>query len=319
MVLDWHPTASIAVLRKRADLTGRIREYFRRCGVMEVMTPVVSRNGTTEPGLRNRVLENRPGHPRQFLRTSPEAAMKRLLAAGSGDIYQLGPVFRDDEISRLHLPEFTLLEWYRIGLDHHQLMDEVDTILNVVGLDRSIERVSYAALWEEVLGVNPHMISTARLRQIGRMTNFGLTESNTEDRAALFDRIYVHYLEHALAGRGAVFVYDFPIELRGYARRSPSCDSTAERFELIIDGVEIANGYHEIGDSEEQQACFEEENALRAKRGLPVIVPDTKWLDALTHGFPSCSGVAIGLERLIMVMDNIEDIGGAVSFAFDLF
>lgn len=319
MDLDWYPSASVDVLRQRAELIGRIREYFQRRGVMEVMTPVVTRYGTTEPGLRNRVLEDRPGYPRHFLRTSPEAAMKRLLAAGSGDIYQLGPVFRDDEVGRLHLSEFTLLEWYRIGLDHHNLMDEVADILDIVGFRRPIKRISYAALWEEVLGENPHMIPTGRLRRIVQMAGPTLETIESEDRTALFDRIYVHYLEQALAERGALFVYDFPVELRGYARCSSSYDSKAERFELIIDGVEIANGYHEIDDAEEQRACFEEENALRAQRGLPVIVPDTTWLKALAHGLPVCSGVAVGLERLIMVLDNVRDIGGTVSFAFDIF
>lgn len=315
---EWRPSASVAHLRERAALTAALRGYFAAQGVCEVTTPVLSRYATPEPSLRNLAIEPSNEGPRFYLRTSPESAMKRLLAAGSGDVYQLGPVFRGEEAGRQHLPEFTLLEWYRVDFDHHALMDDVESLLRTAGFTQPISRVTYGALWERHVGLNPHELSTARLAEVARSTGFTVTASDADDRAALYDYIYAQCLEPALANEGAVFIHDYPLELRAYARVSPEDAHSAERFELVIDGIEIANGYHEISDPQEQRLCFEQDNMLRAKRGLPRVDADDAWLAALAEGFPACAGVALGIERLFMALYGLRQIADVASFAHDL-
>ena len=319
MAHEWLPAARISHLRKRAELTAAVRGYFAEQGVFEVTTPVLSPYATAEPSLRNLALETSHDSPRLFLRTSPESAMKCLLAAGSGDVYQLGPVFRGDEAGRLHLPEFTLLEWYRVDFDHHALMDDVQGLLSAAGFTKPVNRITYRALWERHVGANPHVLSTEDLAEIVGSTGFSLAARDTDDRAAFYDCIYAERLEPALANEGAVFIYDFPVELRAYARVSPDDARLAERFELIIDGIEVANGYHEIRDLDEQRWCFEQDNVLRAKRGLPIVEVDLAWLDALAHGFPACAGVALGIERLFMALHGTREIADATSFAADFY
>ena len=317
-VHDWGPSSSVECLRRRAALIARVRDYFTEQGALEVTTPILSRYATSEPALCNLALEPSGVGSRFYLRTSPESAMKRLLATGSGDIYQLGPVFRGDEAGRLHLPEFTMLEWYRLDFDHHALMDDVEALIRRAGFIRPITRITYRALWERHVGENPHVLTTARLADIVRDIGVNVTARDATDRAALFDYVYVQRLEPGLASEGAVFVYDFPRELRAYARLATHDTRIAERFELVIDGCEIANGYHEIWDVDEQRLCFEQDNALRARRGLPMIVVDSAWLDALAHGFPVCAGAALGIERLFMALEGIDSIAKATSFAEDL-
>ena len=318
MAHEWRPSASIEYLRKRAELTAAVRGYFAEQGVFEVTTPVLSHYATAEPSLRNLVVETSTDIRRLYLRTSPESAMKRLLAAGSGDVYQLGPVFRGDEAGRFHLPEFTMLEWYRVDFDHHALMDDVQGLLSRAGFTKPFNRITYGALWERHVGANPHELATGRLVEIVGSTGFHLAASDADDRAALYNYIYAQCLEPVLANEGAVFIYDFPVELRAYARVSPDDARLAERFELIVDGIEVANGYHEISDLDEQRWCFEQDNALRAKRGLPIVEADVAWLGALAHGLPACAGVALGIERLFMALHGTREIADVTSFGWDL-
>lgn len=315
---EWRPSATVPHLQERAELVARIRDYFVQQGVGEVTTPVLTRYPTAEPALRNLVVEPLAEDRRYYLRSSPESAMKRLLAAGSGDIYQLGPVFRGDEAGRLHLPEFTMLEWYRLDFDHHALMDDVESLLIAVHLTRPVNRITYAELWERHLDEDPNRLATPRLAEMAVAAGLRLAAGDAGDRSALYDSIYALCIEPELASEGVVFIYDFPAELRAYARLSAVDVRVAERFELIIDGIEIANGYHEVTDADEQRACFEQDNALRARRGLPVVDIDRGWLDALAHGFPACAGVALGVERLHMALAGMRDIAGATSFSGDL-
>ncbi|MCZ6893383.1 MAG: EF-P lysine aminoacylase EpmA [Gammaproteobacteria bacterium] len=311
MAHDQRPSVTVERLRYRARLIAQMRDYFDASGACEVTTPVLSRFATSEPALDSLALECTPVPGRRYLRTSPESAMKRLLAAGSGDIYQIGPVFRGGEAGRFHLPEFTMLEWYRRSFDHRQLMDDVEALLHSLGLNRPINRVSYAELWARHIGGDPHTITTARLADIANGKSTRLSPEDREDRSLLFDCIYVHRLEPALAVDGAVFLFDYPLELRAYARVSARGPRIAERFELIVDGTEIANGYHEITDVEEQRRCFEQDNALRMRRGRPKMNVDEDWLAALADGLPACAGVALGIERLIMVLTGVGDIADA--------
>lgn len=241
----------------------------------------------------------------RWLRTSPEAALKSLLAAGSGDIFEIGPVFRANEHGRAHRVEFTLLEWYRTGFDHHRLMAEVEALLGVLGHHAPVQRLSYTALWRTCLPGDPHTASDSELADLARAAG---APNDGEDRAALLDRLYVAVLEPELARAGTVLLYDYPAALRAYARLSGDVPPVAQRFELVIDGLEIANGYHEVTDAAEQRACFEAENALRRGRGLAPVVPDPGWLAALEAGLPPCAGVALGIERLLMALGGVRDI-----------
>ncbi|MGE0485877.1 MAG: EF-P lysine aminoacylase EpmA [Gammaproteobacteria bacterium] len=282
-----------------------VRDYFAAAGVVEVATPALVAWPTAEPTLTNLTLGRRDG--RRFLRTSPEAALKRLLAAGSGDLYEFGPAWRADENGRLHREEFTLVEWYRLGFDHHRLMDDVAGLLATCGFGRPIDRVRYAAVFTETFGVDPHRASDTELVRLA--DEAGVTLPPVADRALLFDALFAARLEAVLARRGAIFLYDFPLELRAYARLSTGEPAVAARFELVVDGVELANGYHEITSPDEQAACFAAENALRRQRGLPTVMPDADWLAALDAGLPACAGVALGFERLVMVLAAGRDLG----------
>lgn len=285
-----------------------IRGYFDASGAVEVRTPVIAAHATSEPTLRNLEIARDDG-PR-FLRTSPEAALKGLLAAGAGDLYELGPVFRAEEAGRLHREEFTLLEWYRVGIDHHRLMDDVVGLLSACGYRGTPSRLTYKALFETVYGSDPHIIDTAELQALVRAGGLAPPAETSDDRAFLFDALYALGLEQQLAGQGAVLLHDFPAELRAYARLQTTPPYAAERFELVIDGVELANGYHEIIDAAEQAACFERENALRVRRGLGPVAIDERWLAALARGLPACAGVALGIERLLMILEGTSDIAG---------
>lgn len=319
MASAWGPGLPLARLAARARTLETLRGFFASRGVLEVDTPLLSCHASTEPTLTNLVVDlpdSRAG--RGYLRTSPESAMKRLLAAGSGDIYQLGPVFRGDEHGRRHLREFTLLEWYRVGFDHRQLMDDVLALLRAVGYAAPVTRLAYGELFAEHFGVSPHGLDSAALAALVAAQGMTLAAEEHADRALLFDCLYATVLEPALATRGAVLLYDYPCELRAYARLGPQSPPVAERFELVIDGLELANGYHEITDADEQAACFAAENALRARRGLPEIAPDTRWLDALRAGMPRAAGVALGVERLLMVLAGVAHIDQVAAFADEL-
>ncbi|MGE0858497.1 MAG: EF-P lysine aminoacylase EpmA [Gammaproteobacteria bacterium] len=319
MAFAWGPGLPLARLAARARTLATLRAFFASRGVLEVDTPLLSSHASTEPTLANLAVElpgSRAG--RGYLRTSPESAMKRLLAAGSGDIYQLGPVFRGDELGRRHLREFTLLEWYRVGFDHLRLMDEIDALLRAVGYAAPVTRLAYGELFAEHFGVSPHGLNTAALAALVAAQGMALAADERDDRALLFDCLYATVLEPALATRGAVLLYDYPCELRAYARLSGGSPPVAERFELVVDGLELANGYHEITEAAEQAACFAAENALRARRGLPHVALDSRWLDALRAGMPRAAGVALGVERLLMVLEGATRIDQVAAFADEL-
>ena len=306
-------------MRQRAAVVAALRAYFDAQGVCEVSTPLLSLAATTEPTLSNlNVVHPFDGERTWYLRTSPESAMKRLLASGSGDIYQLGPVFRADERGRHHLTEFSLLEWYRLGFSLADLMDDVAAALLAAGFTRPITRLSYGDLFAGQFGAQPHDLASPALAALVAEHGMTLCAVDQHDRAFLFDCLYACVLEPALKQRGAVFIYDYPVELRAYARLSHGPPSVAARFELVVDGLELANGYYEIIDADEQARCFEAENATRRVRGLPVVPPDAGWLAALASGMPACAGVALGVERLLLVLGLGHAIDAVSLFAHEL-
>ncbi|WEI10284.1 EF-P lysine aminoacylase EpmA [Acinetobacter soli] len=308
------PTCSIEALKARAQLYRTIREFFAQRNVMEVETPIVSQAGVTDVHLASvqvqRHIEGRV--QQQYLQTSPEFAMKRLLAAGSGPIYQICKVFRDDEHGRKHNSEFTMLEWYRPGLDLRELMHETAALLNVCLAHRFDEIrplvLSYKHAFQDRLDINPLQATLAQLKQTAQRV--GLTLDLGDDRLAYMDLLFSHFVEPSLGFDTPIFLTDFPPEMASLAkvRLDEDGEEVAARFEVYIEGLELANAYDELLDASVLRARFEADNQERDKLGLQVMPLDENLLAALAH-MPECSGIALGIDRLLMVATqklNIE-------------
>ena len=316
---EWHPTAPLANLRQRAGLLKSIRHFFESRSVMEVDTQILSHCAVSDPFIDSLSVEYRP-HPNAegqylHLQTSPEYAMKRLLSAGSGDIYQLGKVFRNGEVGRRHNPEFTMLEWYRLGFSLNDLMDEVESLVSEQIPDLAWRRVSYRDLFQEVLGVDPFMTSLAELQDACRQTIEA--EFDDEDRDTWLNLLMSHLIEPQLSG--AVFVHSYPPSQAALACVHPdlSGNMVSERFELYLDGLELANGYHELANPQEQAARLSADQQQRATLGLPQRPLERRLVKALEHGLPQCSGVALGVDRLLMRKLNVESIAEVIPFGFE--
>lgn len=306
------------LLRRRAEVVRRIREFFAERGVLEVETPLLGAATVTDLHLGSLETRCRVGSRshRLFLQTSPEAAMKRLLAAGSGPIFQVSKAFRDGERGRFHNPEFTLLEWYRPGWDHHALMDEVEALTSAILGKRPARRMTLRRACREAAGVDPSTAADAALRQ--RCTELGLGTEPAESlpREACIDLIVSLAVQPRL-GEGLVFLYDYPTSQAAMARLRPGQPGVAERFEVFVDGVEIANGYHELTDAAELRGRFERDRRRRCEAGLAVPPIDEKLLAALEHGLPACAGVAVGLDRLVMLEAGASSIGEVMAFTLE--
>ena len=312
--MDWQPNASPEMLRARADLLGRIRRFFATRGVLEVETPLLSSCGITDPSIEPLVVERGTSldQPR-YLQTSPEYAMKRLLACYGEPVFQLARAFRDGEAGARHNPEFTLLEWYRPDFDHHALMAEVaELVCDCLG-ERAVHYYGYRQLFLDELALDPFAASPAELESAARERLDAGTMAG--DRDMWLDLLMSHVIEPELAGRGTCFVYDFPASQAALARIAEA-DGVAvgQRFELYVDGLELANGYFELGDAIEQRGRFERDNQRRREVGLPERALDERLLDALAAGLPSCSGVALGVDRLLMLTTGAADIRDVMAF-----
>lgn len=311
------------MLRARARLLADIRSFFLGLGIMEVDTPICSGRASTDPMLESfSTIYTGPGAPQGkelFLHTSPEFPMKRLLAAGSGPIYQLCKVFRNGEVGRRHNPEFTILEWYRPGFDHHRLMDEVAKLINGLVPDPlPVERISYGDLFQRHLGFDPHQCTVKELRE--HAIRFGVPGSESidlQDIDGWLDLLMTHCIEPHL-GRGSLcFVYDYPSTQASLARIRPGSPSLAERFELYMDGIELANGFHELASGPEQRCRFESDLEQRRANGVREVPMDEFLLAALDEGFPDCSGVALGIDRLLMRLTGAEHIQEVLAFPLE--
>ena len=277
---DWRPTCSLGALRVRAKLLAQIRAFFAKRGVIEVQTSTLGRTSVTEPQIES--LRTASG---DFLQTSPEHYMKRLLAAGAPSIYQLGPVYRAGESGRLHQEEFTMLEWYRLGFDDQALMAEVADLIDRLLGPASYERKTYESLVGTVHG-----------------------------EPAELDLAYAEAVE--ALGPVRCFVTDYPADQAALARiRGDGAEARAVRFELIIDGVEIANGYYELTDAAELAARMARDNRLRLAAGRAPMAPDERLLAAMKAGLPDCAGVAIGVDRLVMLALGASSLAEVVAFA----
>jgi len=323
---DWQPVATLDVLRLRARILERLRAFFSERAVLEVETPVFSSAAATDPALSSFTTHyTGPLFPRGhdfYCHTSPEFPMKRLLAAGSGSIYQVCKVFRNGESGRIHNPEFTLLEWYRVGFDHRQLMDETAVLVTaVLAGHRSLatpEKLTYREAFERHCGIDPHTADHRALA--GAITRHGIQtdlEFGHEDPDVLRDLLLTHVIEPNL-GRGRItLLYDYPVSQAALARVRPDNPPVAERFELYLDGIELANGFHELADAGEQQRRFEHDLQRRAASGLPAVPLDARLLSALRAGLPECAGVALGIDRLVMLAAGAKNLREVIAFPTD--
>ena len=275
---SWRPTCSIAALEARAEILSMIRAFFADRKVIEVQTPTLSSTTVTEPQIAS--IETTDG---DFLQTSPEYQMKRLLAAGAPSIYQMGPAYRAGELGRLHNPEFTMLEWYRLGFDDDALMEEVAELVDLVLGPRAYERLTY--------------------RQ--------LVGAQAGDRD-LLDRRFSRALTDL--GKVRVFVTDYPADQAALARLRDRDADRAARFELVVDGIELANGYFELTDADELQDRFVRDNAVRASLGFAPVPTDERLLAAMRQGLPDCAGVALGIDRLVMLAMGAKSLSEVMPF-----
>lgn len=315
--MSFRPTARFETLHLRARLLNDIRAFFLDRNVLEVETPSLSQSTVTSPYIESLITRIQGHRSAFYLQTSPEFAMKRLLAAGSGCIYQICKAFRDGESGQRHNPEFTMLEWYRIGFDHYDLMDEMDQLLQSVAGTQPAQRVSYRQLFLDYLGFDPFSAEKAELiiqiQQLALPYEFGLLTHCSQDD--LFDILIGHVIEPQLGQANTpTFVYDFPSSQAALARISTENSQVAERFEVYLFGMELANGFHELADAEEQKQRFLAENQQRKQKGLAEIPIDQHFIAALQHGLPDCAGVALGVDRLLMAMLRTQRIEEVLAF-----
>ncbi|HEX4045147.1 MAG TPA: EF-P lysine aminoacylase EpmA [Gammaproteobacteria bacterium] len=313
--LPWQPSASLDNLRKRAAIFAKIRQFFAERGVLEVETPLLCHTSVPDPYIQSipTMLQQQP-HP-YYLQTSPEYAMKRLLAAGSGAIYQISKAFRQEEVGRWHNPEFSMLEWYRPGFDHHALMQEMDLLLQVVLATPPAEKVTYAQLFMTGLDLDPHRADLTTLANCAAQQQL-VVAGEVNDKDTWLQLLMSHSIEPQLGKDCPCFVYDFPASQAALARIQPGPPAVAARFEVYFRGIELANGFHELQDAAEQRTRFEKNLLDRQQLGLALLPIDELLLAALTQGLPDCAGVALGLDRLVMLAIGSTHIAEVVSFDF---
>lgn len=315
----WQPAASIEALRFRAAVVSKLRTFFAQREVLEVTTPVLSAAAATDPQIDSLSLRDVRGQS-WWLQTSPEFHMKRLLAAGSGAIYQIGPAFRGDELGRWHNAEFSMLEWYRPGFDHHQLMDEIEALWCMLCETeaQAWPRYRYAALIEQATGLSwaeacdGSKLRKALERELGPLPV-------DLDTAGLLDAAMSLLVGPALGHQQPCFVYDFPADQAALARVETGQDGLpwASRFEWFWRGQELGNGFHELTDAQEQARRFAADRAHRQRSAQTDVPHDECLIAALTSGLPDCAGVAVGVDRLCALLMNAEDVSSVIAFPAD--
>ncbi len=318
---EWRPTAAPENLQQRARILQGIRAFFAGRKVLEVETPVLCAAALSDPAIDSfSTCYTGPGHADGlvlYLHTSPEFPMKRLLASGSGPIFQICKVFRQGEAGRRHNPEFTLLEWYRPGFDHLQLMDEVEALVSpILGLAGKAERLSYRDAFLRHAFIDPLDASIGELRAAAKRLGCGDFDAG-EERDTWLDLILSHSVEPSLGQEGLCFLTDYPASQAALARLNPENPAVAERFELYYQGVELANGFHELADSTEQRRRFEAELGERARDGRETPPIDERLLGALQSGLPDCAGVALGVDRLVMLAVGAQSLEEVIAFTIE--
>jgi lysyl-tRNA synthetase class 2 len=315
---DWRPTAALETLRLRAQLLGRARAHFAQTGALEVETPLLVQAAVTDVHLESLAVHRSDGTRIGFLHTSPEYAMKRLLCAGAPDLFQVAHVFREGERGRRHNPEFTMIEWYRLGIDHLGLMRDVDALLRALlepvrPVDATVH-VTYAEAFEAALQVDPLTAATDAIEAALRRAELDVPDSLRGDRDGLLDLGMSLRVAPRFAEDRITFVRDFPASQAALARIS---GPVAARFEAFWGGLELANGFHELGEPEEQAQRFGADAATRRARSQPERDADQRFLAALAAGLPACSGVALGFDRVVMVAAGARSIDEVIAFPIE--
>jgi lysyl-tRNA synthetase class 2 len=319
----WQPTTSIANVKRRAELLWTIREFFHRRGVLEVQTPILSRDVIIDryidpvslPGASLALA----GFDKTtfYLQTSPEFCMKRLLAVGMSSIYEITPVFRAGERGTYHNPEFTMLEWYLVGAGFQHGVDLLaELIIETLGVDR-VERLSYQAAFLGTLGCDPLEASLAELSRLAIELQLNVAEDWSDERDEWLNLLFSEGVQPHLGKQCPTIVTHYPATQAALARLSPHDDRTAERYELFIDGVELANGYHELLDAEELERRNEQSLAQRSCDEKPPLPTYSRLVDAMRSGLPACSGCALGLDRLLMVALAASSIDEVLPFPIE--
>ena len=314
---DWRPAASIDRLELRAALLRTTRAFFERRGVLEVETPVVVQHGVTDTFIRSL-----PAAEQSWLRTSPEHHLKRLLAAQRRDVYEIARVFRGGESGRLHQPEFTLVEWYRLGFGLDELAGETaDLILALLpehpAASHAVTTLEYRDSFLETTGLDPFTATLGELQQCASARvgiDDGLRSQLGDDRSSWLDLLASHAVYPALPRDAVQIVCGYPAEQAMLAQLDANEPRRALRFEVFLNGIELANGFVELQNADEQRQRFESDNQRRALLGLPAVTPDEQLLAALDHGLPACAGVAVGLDRVVMLAAGAESVAAVQSF-----
>jgi elongation factor P--(R)-beta-lysine ligase len=310
----WQPTATLALIKKRATLLRQIRLFMDNRDILEVDTPVLSHYGISDPYIQSMTTVNASDKKTMlYLHTSPEFCMKRLLSAGSGPIYQITHVFRDEESGKRHQTEFTMLEWYRVDYDYYQLMDELEDLLVEIGLSKP-QRMTYAQAFSETTTLDPH---TAKIIQLQELSKHHGWSTDSEDRHALLDFIFSEVVIKGIENNKPLIIFDYPECMAALATLKPGSPTVSERFELFINGMEIANGFNELCDDDEQRARFEADLKSRKTKQLVEPAMDINFLAALEAGLPKSAGIAVGIDRLLMVLSGKDDIKEVSTFTLD--
>ncbi|KGM28192.1 MULTISPECIES: elongation factor P--(R)-beta-lysine ligase [Photorhabdus] len=316
---NWQPSAPIANLLKRATILAEIRRFFADRGVLEVETPAMGQFTVTDiqlfPFQTEFVGPGAADGMTLYLMTSPEYHMKRLLAAGSGPIYQLSRCFRNEEAGRYHNPEFTMLEWYRPHYDMYRLMNEVDDLLQQILDCENAESLSYQQAFLRYLDIDPLSAEKEKLREVAAKLDLSNIADIEEDRDTLLQLLFAVGVEPHIGTEKPTFIYHFPASQASLAEISKEDHRVAERFEVYFKGVELANGFRELTDSHEQRQRFEQDNRKRAELGLPVRPIDENLVGALKQGIPECAGVALGVDRLVMLALRAEKLSDVMAFS----
>jgi lysyl-tRNA synthetase class 2 len=292
----------------RAKTLAKIRDFFAKRNVTEVETPLLSHSTNPAPHLNSFSVDN------LYLQTSPEFGMKRLLASGGGDIYQICKAFRKDELGRLHNPEFTILEWYRIGFNHHDLMDEMDEFLQSIINTHKAEQLTYKQIFEDHFQIDPHTCSLEQLKIIAKDNNLSVS-SMPDEHDEWLQLLFTHLIEPKLGMKNPVFIYDFPKSQAMLARVRDEKPKVASRFEVYFKGVELANGFHELSAPQEQRKRFMQDLSKRHELNLPPIPIDENFLTSLS-GLPDCSGVALGIDRLLLLAADSSSLNDNLCYPF---
>jgi lysyl-tRNA synthetase class 2 len=317
-VENWQPNATVDLLKKRAEVMRLIRTFFYQKNVLEVDTPSLSQASVTDVHLTSFNTQFvGPGFAKGlilYLQTSPEFAMKRLLAGGSGAIYQICKSFRNEEAGRYHNPEFTMLEWYRPGFNANQLMDEIEQLITQILNCQKAERISYQDAFKTHLNCDPLSASISELKQLACKHGFEHIAEQESDKDTLLQLLFCMCIEPKIGQYSPCFVYQFPASQAALAKLNKNDDRVAERFELYYRGIELANGFDELTNAQEQKQRFIDDNKKRAAMGLQTIAIDEHFIAALEHGLPQCSGVALGVDRLVMLATHAQSISEVLAF-----